>query len=62
MSISRANGVFEGIAATASPRPQNGSNTTPISYGRFNASRVVPTAGENRPVNVAVRYLIRAAS
>ena len=28
-------------------------------YG-FDASRVVPTAQENRPVNVAVRYLVRA--
>lgn len=27
----------------------------------FDASRVVPTANENRPVNKAVRYLIRAA-
>jgi hypothetical protein len=26
----------------------------------FDASRVVPTGNENRPVNVAVRYLIRA--
>ena len=26
----------------------------------FDASRVVPTANEDRPVNVAVRYLIRA--
>ena len=26
----------------------------------FDASRVVPTANENRPVNQAVRYLIRA--
>jgi len=25
----------------------------------FDSSRVVPTANENRPVNVAVRYLIR---
>ena len=31
------------------------------SYGcDFDASRVVPTANENRPVNQAVRYLIRA--
>ena len=27
----------------------------------FDASRVAPTAEENRPVNVAVRYLMRAA-
>jgi hypothetical protein len=26
----------------------------------FDASRIVPVANENRPVNVAVRYLIRA--
>jgi hypothetical protein len=26
----------------------------------FNAARVVPTDNENRPVNIAVRYLIRA--
>ena len=31
------------------------------SYGcDFDASRVVPTANENRPVNQAVRYLVRA--
>ena len=27
----------------------------------FDTSKVVPTANENRPINVAVRYLIRAA-
>jgi hypothetical protein len=27
---------------------------------RFDSSRVVPTANENRPANIAVRYLIRA--
>ena len=29
-------------------------------YFQFDASRVVPTAEENRPVNTAVRFLIRA--
>lgn len=29
-------------------------------YFQFDVSRVVPTADENRPVNQAVRYLIRA--
>ena len=28
---------------------------------RFDASRAVPTSNENRPVNIAVRYLIKAA-
>lgn len=32
-----------------------------LTYGlNFDASRVVPTANENRPVNQAVRYFIRA--
>ena len=29
-------------------------------YFQFDASRVVPTAEENRPVNTAVRFLVRA--
>ena len=28
--------------------------------GNFQASYIVPTANENRPINTAVRYLIRA--
>ena len=35
-----------------------GSSRFRTSY--FDASRVVPTAEENRPVNTAVRYLVRA--
>ena len=35
----------------------SGDNTTV----RIDASRVVPTATENRPVNIAVKYLIKAA-
>ena len=40
-----------------------GDNSGPYPYSGhidFDASRVVPTASENRPVNQAVRYLIRA--
>ena len=36
----------------------NGSEYEP--YLNFDASRIVPTAEENRPVNQAVRYLVRA--
>ena len=35
----------------------SGDNTTV----RLDASRVVPTANENRPINTAVKYLIKAA-
>lgn len=35
-------------------------DTDPVGTLTFDASRMVPTANENRPVNVAVRYLIRA--
>ena len=38
----------------------NGLNGWTLSKERFSASVVVPTASENRPVNVAVRYLMRA--
>jgi hypothetical protein len=38
----------------------DGSSRNYIIFIDFAASRVVPTAMENRPVNVAVRYLIRA--
>lgn len=37
----------------------SGSGGTHVWYG-FNASRIVPTDTENRPVNTAVRYIIKA--
>ena len=36
-----------------------GSGWTPT-WIKYDASRVVPTTTENRPVNMAVRYLVRA--
>jgi len=49
-------------AFSANPiwRP-GGASTNVLWATNFSASRVVPTAVENRPVNVAVRYLIRAS-
>ena len=37
-----------------------GASSWPVYFCDFDASRVVPTAEENRPVNQAVRYLVRA--
>jgi len=49
------------FSATAASSTQSAGGATTQGVGTFNASRVVPTAPENRPVNTAVRYLIRAA-
>ena len=32
----------------------------PVNATSFDASRVIPTANENRPINMAVRYFIKA--
>ncbi|MDR1856861.1 MAG: phage tail protein [Desulfovibrio sp.] len=48
----------EDVAGTSSPG-YGASGQTRVRV-RFDASKTVPTAGETRPVNVAVRYLIRA--
>lgn len=37
---------------------KNGNNSSSMLH--FEASRVVPTAEENRPINKAVRYFIKA--
>ena len=51
-----ATGVFEHDWTVT-----DGANNGKGSVGfNFDASRVVPTSVENRPVNIAVRYLIRA--
>jgi len=49
---------FEGESASV-----QGTSASVDRFGHttFNAANVVPTAMENRPVNQAVRYLIRAA-
>ena len=57
--INTAKGVF---TDAGSPGGGDGGNVSHPEVRRimFDASKVVPTANENRPTNVAVRYLIRA--
>jgi len=53
-----ASGVFERrIHSDRAAGSYGGSYFTNLT---FSSSRVVPTAEENRPVNMAVRYLVRA--
>ena len=53
----QSSGPFYAIAYSIS----RGLGTVQGEYGTmFDSSRVVPTADENRPVNMAVRYFIRA--
>ena len=61
MSFDAIRGAFYD-AGTRSARMQN--NTTTIDKTDdlgFDASRVVPTANENRPRNIAFNYIVRAA-
>ena len=58
--------TFNGPGATGAFFKDGGqdSGSERSEYGyklSFDASRVVPTANENRPVNIAVRYFIKAA-
>lgn len=57
-----ASGLFTTVSKSGTDVNGNGLNGWPLSRDRFSASVVVPTANENRPVNTAVRYLIRAKS
>ena len=55
------NGVFANGNSLGSFNWGGASAPYPYSgYVDFDASRIVPTAPENRPVNMAVRYLVRA--
>ena len=52
-----ANGVFYGQTIGAGDQ---GGEAGEYKKYYFDASRVVPTANENRPINKAVRYFIKA--
>ena len=54
-----SSGVFQD-ASTGDSRTRAIGVGSGLYSSLFNASRVVPTAPENRPVNQAVRYLMRA--
>lgn len=55
--------ILEGAFYKAGEAYQNGygHNQGPVPKIVFDAGRVVPVADENRPANIAVRYMIRAA-
>lgn len=59
LSYPRGEGAFDGKPMGDYHKGLGASEWT-ASEHTFRASRVVPTANENRPVNMAVRYLIRA--
>ena len=50
---------LHGTKYQVNDKPANEGNYW-TQYFYFNASNIVPTAIENRPANMAVRYLIRA--
>ena len=60
-ALSQLSGAFAGSGGTIQPLTGagGGAATRPLS-GSFDASRVVPTATENRPRNIAFNFLVRA--
>ena len=61
-ALSALSGAFAGSNEVIKPITSSGGGTETRPYsGSFDASRVVPTAQENRPRNVAFNYIVRAA-
>lgn len=58
--LTYASGVFS-LGPASSNRQNPVSGTGSNAYATFNASKVVPTANENRPRNIAFNYIVRAA-
>lgn len=53
-------GAFTGIFSNIQYVADSGPAAPHMTGFSFDASKIVPTANENRPVNKAVRYLIKA--
>ena len=53
-------GAFYGGSHAEGSHPKGAGSSWRKGGTNFDAARIVPTANENRPVNMAVRYLIRA--
>ena len=60
LGVTEASGLFTVSQSGGTDVNGNGMNGWSLSKEKFSASTVVPTANENRPVNTAVRYLVRA--
>ncbi|EKZ8980441.1 tail fiber protein [Escherichia coli] len=58
--LTYASGVFS-LGPASSNRQNPISGTGSNAYATFDASKVVPTANENRPRNIAFNYIVRAA-
>ncbi|MEH4320809.1 tail fiber protein [Escherichia coli] len=58
--LTYASGVFS-LGPSSSNKQNPVAGTGANAYATFNASKVVPTANENRPRNIAFNYIVRAA-
>ncbi|WP_186713570.1 phage tail protein [Escherichia coli] len=58
--LTYASGVFS-LGPSSSNKQNPIAGTGANAYATFDASKVVPTANENRPRNIAFNYIVRAA-
>ncbi|EJI1710804.1 phage tail protein, partial [Escherichia coli] len=61
VSFDRFSGAFYDSGVRNGRRPESTTIVDMNDDFAFDASRVVPTANENRPRNIAFNYIVRAA-
>ncbi|EPV0516765.1 phage tail protein, partial [Escherichia coli] len=61
MSFDAIRGAFYDAGTRSARMPNNTTTIDKTDDLGFDASRVVPTANENRPRNIAFNYIVRAA-